>query len=1326
MRRPVAQIPRTSLVSILFRVAIICAVLAPAAAPAQLHSIPAAPVGVIESGVPLFEIRSSDSLGLEIPPTDLHLLPDGRLLVFARRQFAIGDGVRWEVLNQAPDDPTTPANQVAVDRDGTIYVATPAGIARVQFSPDGKWRLLNVATWKENRPILRNVIQIGRHWFWHGDSGSLVSWQPGDSPRELGSADSVSHVFALQDEYYASDNTAARLWRVPPFGTDGAGETIPQGGIGYTPLSSAPFASNRVLLGTNSQGLQVFDGRKMQPLPGDEILGAGARINSLCQIKSGHFAAAVEGRGVIFFDRQGRVLQVLDRASDHRLASARRLLTGPGGAVWALLNEGLLRTEFPSRFSQYEALYGAAAATAHPHRAKGVLWILNDGTLRRAIYDRSGRLDRFEVDSPPSFAFTFSYDLDVLIVGTDQGSYYRSDSGWVLFAPELREMRITETKRPDGRWLWVANQKAGWIWRTEQGGLEFTTEPLPGLDRVYGLQRDGHGWTWAERGAGRVMRIRGVGDRIESEFFDSKEGLPPGWVQVFAIGEQVYFNAGDRIYRFDEASRRFIVDPEFLAQLPGVSSITGRPALDASGHLWISADGYLQVLKKTADGWRPSGVQAPTGMLPYFFTFEENGVVWIHSRRRITRYDPNIEILPPAPLKALITQVNLPVSGRTYYRADRTLPALEHRDNSLVVNFAAPGSSLAAPVQFEVRLDGYDANWVPTGSAGSALFSRLEPGDYVLRVRPLSGRQTGEEATLAFTIRPPFYATNYAYGLYAFLCIAAIFGASRVSNYLGRREKTRLEAVVAQRTRELNASNDQLAAQVEEIRILSQAVEQSPVAVLIARPLGLIVFANPRACELTGFTSRELIGRDLNQLREQPLTPEQEDSVQSALRRRETWHGQLTDRSKSGRLVPVRVTISAIRDSDGEITYLLVLKEDISEQLAEQERRKRLETQLFQSQKLESLGTLAGGIAHDFNNILTAILGYCELAKLDLGSTDAVIRDLDQIRAAGLRAKDVVAQILTFSRQSNPKLAPLDLAAPVAEALKLVRASMPSTIDLTATLESGIVLADFTQIQQVVLNLCTNAMHAMREHPGTIRVSLREVEATPEMAAELAPLPPGRCMCLTVVDHGTGMDRATLDRVFDPFFTTKKPGEGTGLGLSIVQGIVATHRGTIRVRSSVGVGSTFELYFPISERGAAPTAPISGDVPLGKGEAVLVVDDEPAVARYVSARLEQLNYRPTVCHDSLDAATMLKHPTTSFAVVVTDLTMPQLTGVDLIRKLRVRGDNIPAVIITGYGTENVRASIAALSHCVVLQKPFSGEELAAAIQSVLPRQRTLD
>ncbi len=1319
MRRPVARFSLAF--RFLLRVAFACAVFAPVWVGAQMHRLPAAPEGVIESGVPLFEIRSSDSMGLDMPPTDLRLLPDGRLIAFARRQFAIGDGVRWEVLNQAAGDPTTPANQVAIDDDGTIYVGTPTGLARVEFSEDGKWRLHEIETWTENRPILRNVIQIGRRWFWHGDSGSLVSWQPGDAPRDLGPADAVSHAFTLQGNYYASDNTAAQLWRLAPDG--GANEIIPQTGIGHTPLASAPFAANRVLLGTNTQGLQIFDGRKMEPLRGDEILGAGARIVSLSQIKSGHFVAAVEGRGIIFFDRQGRVLQVLDRASDHRLASARQLISGPGGAVWALLNDGVLRTEFPSRFSQYESLYGAASASAHPHRYQGVLWLLNDGTLRRAIYDRNGRLDRFEIDTPPAFAFTFSTHLGIPVVGSDNGSYYRGEGGWVLFAPELREMRITDTHLPDGRWLWIANGKTGWIRRTEEGSLEYTTEELPELDRAYGLQPAGDGWIWVERGAGRIMRIRAVGEKIETEFFGREHGLPSGWVQVFAIGDELYFNAGDRIHRFDEATKRFSVDPGFLAQLPGVTSITGRPALDASGNLWITADGSLQVLKKTPDGWRPSGIPTPTNILPYFFAFEDNGVVWMHSRRRLTRYDPNIEILPPPPLRALITQVSLPVSGRTYYSGEGTLPEFHHRDNSFIINFVTPGASLAEPVQFDVRLDGHDANWVSMGSAGSAVFTRLKPGDYVLRVRPHSGRQTGEEATLAFKIRPPLYATRYAYGLYALLGIAAIFGATRVSSYLGRREKLRLEALVARRTRELNASNDQLAAQVEEIRILSQAIDQSPVAVLIARPHGNIVFANPRACELTGFSARELIGRNLNQLSEQPLSLDRESAVQAALQRRETWHGQLTDRSKSGRLVPVRVTVSAIRDSAGEITYLLVLKEDISEQLAEQERRQRLESQLFQSQKLESLGTLAGGIAHDFNNILTAILGYCELAKLDLDTPDAVHRDLEQIRSAGLRAKDVVAQILTFSRQSNPKLVPLDLAGPVAEALKLVRASMPSTIDLSVTLESGAVLADFTQIQQVVLNLCTNAMHAMREHPGTIRISLRAIEATAEMAAELPPLQPGRCMCLTVADHGIGMDRSTLDRVFDPFFTTKKPGEGTGLGLAIVQGIVATHRGAIRVRSSLGVGSTFELYFPVTDQNAEQPSAIAADAPRGNNEAVLVVDDEPAVARFVSARLEQLNYCPTECHDPVEAAAMLKHPTTSFAAVVTDLTMPQLTGVDLVHKLRDRGDDIPSVIITGYGTENVRAAISALPHCVVLQKPFSGEELAAALHNVMSSHR---
>jgi signal transduction histidine kinase/CheY-like chemotaxis protein len=505
------------------------------------------------------------------------------------------------------------------------------------------------------------------------------------------------------------------------------------------------------------------------------------------------------------------------------------------------------------------------------------------------------------------------------------------------------------------------------------------------------------------------------------------------------------------------------------------------------------------------------------------------------------------------------------------------------------VHFVVSNCPFGAPTDFEVKLEGAESQWVSAGTAGSAVFDHLKEGRYVLHVRPRAAGEIGDEATLAFTVLPPWYRAPWAYVGYVLGVLGLAVLIARVASYLERREKVRLERLVEQRTQELNA--------------------------------GL-------------------------------------------------------------------------------------------------ERRRRLEAQLQQAQKLEGLGTLAGGIAHDFNNLLTGILGHCELAGISAGDNAGLQADLHEIQAAGLRARDLVAQILTFSRQHNVKLVPLDLSAPVTEALKLVRASTPATIEIVARLTSGTVMADSTQIHQVVVNLCNNAVHAMRNRPGHLEISLDRVEVADGLAAELPNLRPGPAMRLTVADNGAGMDAATLDRIFDPFFTTKPPGEGTGLGLAIVQGIVHSHHGAVRVRSVPGSGTTFELFFPLTEATVAPPPPANA-TPRGNGEEILVVDDDQSVATFVKQRLSQLGFRPTVFNDPRAALLEVTATPRRFHALVTDLTMPGLTGEELIRKCRAAGADLPAVLITGYGTDTLHNSLHSLPQCTLLSKPFNGDDLVRALNRLL-------
>jgi len=1023
---------------------------------------------------------------------------------------------------------------------------------------------------------------------------------------------------------------------------------------------------------------------------------------------------------VIIFDKKGHTVQVLDRSLDQRLARVKQMMPVPGGIIWGLTEGGVLRVEFPSRVSHFESLLGVGVMTVHPDRLNGQLWWLADGKGFRGRYDSDGRLVQPDVDTPDKlFGTSLSGALGVPVMGTENGSFYRTASGWVPFSSVSTNLFVIDNVPHEGRWLYAALNEFGWL-QVANGTVEIAERfPQPELTNVFNKPvKDSQGRIWLELGVGRIALVQFESGTPGVRLLSTRDGLPSSWPQTFEINGTVGFNFADKIYRYDEAQKRVVPDERFVGQFPGIKNIFGRPGLDAQGRLWLTADGVVHLFRQQGGRWERLPMDVTVGFQPYFFTFESNGVVWMHAQHRLARYDPALPEATPVPLQALITQVNVAATNRALFAVDRELPPLEFSENSLVAHFVAKGNSFVNPVTFEVMLEGSGSEWVSAGSAGSAAFSGLKEGRYVLRVRPRSGETTGAEATLAFSILPPWYRSVFAYLAYAVSALGFVLVAVWLSTFLERRENARLERLVAERTGELSQSNLQLANQVEEIRVLTQAITQSPIAIFITNSEGIIEFSNPRSSELTGYGASALIGSDLRRLRAAEVKPNVLDEISAVLLRGGSWSGQLANRHQDGRLVQVRSSISPILSPDGRTRHHLILEEDITDWLTEQQRSRRLEAQLTQAQKMESIGTLAGGIAHDFNNILTGILGYCELAKMAAEENTDVTAELHQIRSAGLRAKDLVMQILTFSRQSHAKLVPLQLAHPVAEALKLIRASTPSTIEIVQKLESGRILADATQIHQIIVNLCTNAVHAMQHHPGRLEVTVRNITADERLAAETPNLKPGPCLKLSVVDTGKGMDQATLERIFDPFFTTKLQGEGTGLGLAIVQGVVVGHGGALQVSSQLGVGTTFDLYFPRTESSESKPD-LEKEAARGAGEEILVVDDEPAIAEFASSRLLHFGYRPVLFNDPRQALAAFTAAPGRFAALVTDLTMPQLTGLDLINQLRPLRPTLPVVVLTGYGRELTRERLAELPRCILLPKPFSGEDLARALGQVL-------
>jgi CheY-like chemotaxis protein len=379
-----------------------------------------------------------------------------------------------------------------------------------------------------------------------------------------------------------------------------------------------------------------------------------------------------------------------------------------------------------------------------------------------------------------------------------------------------------------------------------------------------------------------------------------------------------------------------------------------------------------------------------------------------------------------------------------------------------------------------------------------------------------------------------------------------------------------------------------------------------------------------------------------------------------------------------------------------------------------------MESAFLQAQKMESIGLLAGGIAHDFNNILAATFGSLYLAKMDAAGQPAILESLENISVASQRATDLVKQIVTFSRLDKPDRKPVKPNHVVLEALKLLRSSVPATIRIQSELaEVPTVLANATAIHQVIMNLGTNAWHAMREKPGILKLEMGELEADVDFAGAHPGLHTGRYVRLAVSDTGHGMDAATIERIFDPFFTTKAVGEGTGLGLAVVLGIMQSHDGAITVYSEPGHGTTFHLYFPVFEMEAAPPESGVRAIPRGNGEHILFVDDEAPLLNVGKKMLERLGYTVTAKGNALEAISAVRDHPGTFQLVVTDLTMPVMDGIKLGKQLLQIEPGLRIILSTGYSGMITEDTIHELGFRGLLVKPTTARALGEAVQAAL-------
>ncbi|MFH1243928.1 MAG: ATP-binding protein, partial [Pseudomonadota bacterium] len=533
-----------------------------------------------------------------------------------------------------------------------------------------------------------------------------------------------------------------------------------------------------------------------------------------------------------------------------------------------------------------------------------------------------------------------------------------------------------------------------------------------------------------------------------------------------------------------------------------------------------------------------------------------------------------------------------------------------------------------------------------------------------------------------------------------------------------------LEQRVEIRTAELTQAIKQLGQEIEDRKEaekklktsekrMRRLVESSPVGIFINRG-GKYVYINPAFLKMFGYEHLdEIVGRPVESL----VAPEDRELVMKSQRERRegkkvSLSYEIRGLKKDGKGFDMVLWASVI-DYDGK-PAILGFVVDMSLE-------KELRSQLLQSQKMEALGTLAGGIAHDFNNILAAIIGYAELAKMKASKERALIHDLDEVIKAGKRAKNLVRQILTVSRQTEEERKPTAPIYIVNEALKLLRASVPTSIKFDQRIEkdTGTILADPTRIHQVLMNLCTNAQHAMREEGGVLGVSLGNAEVD-SRTAQYMGIDPGAYVKLTVSDNGHGITPEVKERVFEPYFTTKEKGEGTGLGLSVVHEIIESYGGKILVYSEPGKGSTFHVYFPridtVSKEAGEPEE--AALLPTGT-ERILFVDDEETLVKIGKQMLEQLGYEVAALTDSVEAIKRFSEDPDKFDLVITDLSMPDVTGERLAQEVMNIRPGIPVMMCSGFDERIRREKAKKMGVKAFIQKPLTFEELAKAVREAL-------
>jgi PAS domain S-box-containing protein len=491
------------------------------------------------------------------------------------------------------------------------------------------------------------------------------------------------------------------------------------------------------------------------------------------------------------------------------------------------------------------------------------------------------------------------------------------------------------------------------------------------------------------------------------------------------------------------------------------------------------------------------------------------------------------------------------------------------------------------------------------------------------------------------------------------------------------------------------------------------AIDQSFDAIGMSTAEGQHFYQNATFTQMFGYDLSEVVVMHPKKLyQDQDIA----DEVFETISKGDNWTGQIKMVSKNGRQIPIELRANAIKDEHGRVVGFVGIHLDITDRL-------KLEAKLQQAQKMESIGTLAGGIAHDFNNIMAIIVGNIELALDDVPKWNSAYSSLEEIKKASLRAKNIVKQLLSFSRKTDQEMQPIQIALVIEDALKFLRSTIPTTINIHPNIltTDEMILADLTQINQIIMNLCINASHAMEQTGGDLNVIVAKMVLDDKSARDYPGLKSGDHVKIIISDTGPGIDPEIIDQIFDPYFTTKEVGKGSGMGLAVVHGIVKSHRGAIVVESSQGKGTIFIILFPLIKEKQMVDTKATMDIPRGN-ETILFVDDEISIIKMVQRMFERLGYKVETATTPEEALDRFSLNPDHFDLVITDMTMPQMTGVKLSEKLKDIREDIPIIVCTGHSNLVDEEKAKEMGLAAYVMKPIDMQKTAQTIRKILDKK----